>query len=75
LKVPSSRTVQSIDFPVLHAFKFDQPGLSQVSEVLGSIDLWQIQYFLDMADAKRLLKQQIQDSQTRWIREGFIDFS
>jgi hypothetical protein len=67
--------VEPINLPRLHALKFNEAGFSQIGEMLRSIYLWQIQHFLDVADTERLLKQKIQDPQTRWIRERLVNFN
>jgi hypothetical protein len=47
---------------------------AQIGEVLGNLDLGRVKDFLEMTDAKRLVRKQMEDAQPGFIAETFINF-
>ena len=47
--------------------------LAEIGEVLGNFHLRRVQDFLEMTNAERPLRQQVQDPQSRFIAEAFVN--
>jgi hypothetical protein len=62
---PISR--KGVDHPVSVPTAFDHPVLPEVGELLGDLDLGDIQKLLEVADAKRAVRQKVDDAKARCL--------
>jgi hypothetical protein len=64
-----------VDHPVVVPARFDQAVFLHASEMLGYLGLGAVENFLEMADAKGALGQQVQDAQARLIAQALVDLN
>jgi hypothetical protein len=64
---------KTIDHPGAVPRAFDEPVLSQVSEVLGNLGLRKFKDLLKMANAQRSVGEQVNDSQPCCITETLVN--
>jgi hypothetical protein len=64
---------QRIDHPITLPFRFHQPTLAQIGEVLRDFDLRFPQNLLEMADAEGRLGEQMQNPQPGAVAKALID--
>ncbi len=65
---------EGVNDPRAIAVGFDHCALAEVGEVLRDFDLRSGENGLEMADAKRAMRKQMQDAQARLITEAFVNF-
>jgi hypothetical protein len=53
---------------------FHHSILAEIGEVLRDFDLGGVEDFLKMADAKRAIRQEMQNAEPRFIAEAFVNF-
>jgi hypothetical protein len=70
-----ARFGQPVDHPLLMALGRDQAASPQVSQMFGNGDLRQVEDGLEMTDAKRALRQQVQNAQARLIAQAAVNFN
>jgi hypothetical protein len=63
---------QPVDAPVLMLQGFDEPVLFQVTQMLGNLNLRFPKDRLEVANAKRCLRQQVQEPQPGLVTKAFV---
>lgn len=66
---------QGIDHPILVPGDLREAALAQKTEVLGNFHLRFVEQLLEMADAKRAVRQHVQDAQPRLVAEALVDLN
>jgi hypothetical protein len=72
---PAGSGWKPIDHPICLPAHLHQPMGPQIGQVLGYLNLRFPEDFLDVADAKRAIVQQMEDAQPRLIAEALIDLN
>jgi len=66
---------KAVNHPGPMSCAFNHALLAEVGEMLGNFRLWDIENFLEMADAKRTPGKQLNDPQPRGIAETLINLN
>ena len=75
LKFRIAPSRQRVDHPGLIAFGNDHSPRAQIPEVLGNFDLWLGEDVLEMTNAKRALREQMQNPQPGRIAKALVNFN